>query len=366
MLYFKLFDEAFVRSAPKAGVKTPTVHKQLQRIFRHNHSTIEAYYLSRKFSVKHTHIVARMVESMPARLDLDLTDYSSVAEDRLEDLSRAYGFTSGYSKGIVHPPYFYGNEGSCIILDQYKPINLELFDLDWRTYPCIETITHNRNDTKLLLPTGADDGARPGISVIGINVLALAAKYREFLRTEAIRFEEGHSPMTKGVFVTRYVLPNMMSSDIDHLVLNRVIDRFYGNKTMTPKYKHKFTLLSMEDKLDKYADSVVKTITETDLDFVGILKNIPLIFAKDASDLLAFKDIPDVRQTQWAMLASRMRYMIFCYDVAKKKGMSADFVEEWKLMVSRFKSSNALNGTFGSGDMSVINSQLNYIANMDT
>ena len=342
MLYLELFDRGYINRSPVKGISTPRELNYLRRIYIHNRDVLKRYYSSRNFAVKGTHVISRLLGHIPLKENESLFDFIYLMEDRLDYLGKLFQFTSGIEKGVVHPPHFYGNGGNELIYADSELDHLSKTATDWKNYKCIEAITHPRDDLRLLLPFGTDDGSNGGLSSVKIDLLGLAIMYRGFMIEYRSVASENPIAYSKNVFVAKYVLPSFLESDIDHRFLNRIMNNFYDRQEAVPRYKHKTTILEPTDRVDKYVNDVVDNITRGDYSFTDILFNIPLIFKVNAADLLAFDDTPNTRQSNWFFIVSRLKYMCFLYDVAKNKRRNNKYIKDWGKLVRRIENDSAL------------------------
>lgn len=366
MLYFNIFDRNYVNRQPVTGITLHGNLEYLRRTYNYNKALIEEYYLTRNFAVKNTHILSRLIEHVPIMPNTDYYDFLPVAEDRVEYLNKFFKFTSGIEKGIVHPPYFFGNGGSEIIISSSGYTSERTIKDNWKTIPCVHALQHQRNDLRFLLPNGKDDGAKGGLSTILLDGTLLAAKYNMFLKEQQQRIKSGDQGpiLNKNNFVCKYVLPGFLETEIDHTFLNRLMDHYYGNPIVTPKFKHRFVSIDADRQVDKFLLDTLDVITNKRLNFIGIMNNINLIFNVNATQLLSFKDIPDTRQSNWAFVVSRLRHMCFLYDVAKDNAMNTKFISDWKLLVKRLKQDRAILGEFNYQRSKEINEYLDKILDM--
>lgn len=364
MSQLDIFNRSYIDCTPASGVVKPSDINYLRRLYTFNRDSIENYYQSRNFSVKNTNILSRLVGHFPVYLNYDSYRYLEFANDRTKYLAKHYKFTSDIEKGIVHPSYFYGNDGEEIIISGYDTFDVESAAANWKTSKCVNTLKHPRNDLRLLLPLGNDDGSASGIDAVQINVPMLSIKYREFVREQVVNSANGGTVLTKNNFIIKYVLPTMMEDVIDHAFLNKVMDKFYGIEDQTPKFKHRFKLFEPTTQVTRYIEQTLDVITSKRLDFVNILHNLQLIFKIDASELLALSDFGYTRQLRWAILASRIDHMLFIYDVAKNKDMNRHYLNDWKRFCSRLERDGGLEFGFSSGITSELKEKIYRVSQM--
>lgn len=334
MLYLDLFNNGYTRRTPATGIVQPRDLDYLKRLYIFNKDAIQTYYLDRNFAVKNTNILSRLVEHFPVYLNYDSYRYIEMIDRKLAYLAKHFEFTNDTELGMLHPPYFFGNGGDEIIFAGYENFNADAYARGWRTESCVRTLLHPRDDTKLLLPLGNDNGSRGGLSSLFIDVHKLAIKYREFSR-EQLTKTDGQPVLNKNHFVIKYVLSGMMGEIIDHTLMNLLMDRFYGVKPTVATKKHPFKIFEPTTQLDRYLDDTLDVIASKNADFVNILRNIKMINTLDASELLILPDFYGSRQIQSAVIGTRIDHMLFLYDVCKSKDVNIHYLNDWKRLAKR-------------------------------
>lgn len=364
MLYLDIFTRGYVEQTPVTGVVIPSDINYLRRLYTFNRDSIEQYYLERMFSTKNTHILSRYLEHISPFLGYDIYRYMQYADDKATYLSKHFKFTSDIEKGTVHPPYFFGNQGEELILVHYELFDVKHFVANWKTEPAIKILHHPRNDLRLLLPLGNDNGCKAGVASILLNPIKLAIKYREFMRENLANEQAGKAVLTKNHFLMRHVL-NLTVSDIaDHSLLNRLMDTFYGREKVEPKFKHRFKIYEPQTQVDRYLQQTLDTISSKKLDFVNLLHNIQLPFSVDAGELLVLPELTGTRQSRWALVVSRLEHMCFMYDVCKSKEMNKHYLNDWKRLVTRIERDSQMFELFSHATMTRIKEQLYKIKQM--
>ncbi len=334
MLYLDIFDKRYAESAPKSGILTPSDLQYLRRLYSFNRDSIQGYYHSRNFSVKNTNIISRILEHFPMYIGYDSYRYLEYSYNKNKYLAKHFKFTSEIETGIVHRPYFLGNSGDEFIYSEFEDFDVVDAVKNWKTINCIRFINSPRNDIKMLMPLGLDDGSKGGLAAIAINIPLLALKYREFIKEQMASKEE--SNLNKNHFVIKYVLANSLNDLADHSFLNRIMDTFYGNELYIPNKKYRFKTFEPTVQVDRYIDQTLDTITNKKLDYVNVLRNIKLPFSEDASDLLCVNDFGGSRQVKLSVVVNRLKHMKFLYDVnPDSRQMNKHYINDWKRLVSR-------------------------------
>lgn len=363
MLYFDLFTKSYIDKTPISGLVMPSDINYLRRLYIFNKDNIQRYYQERNFAVKNTHILSRILEHFPTYINYDNFKYIDYSLDKLKYLAKHFKFTSDMEKGIVHPGYFFGNENEEIIISSYELFNVSNLINNWKNEKTVYILKHNRNDTKLLLPLGTDDNSKAGLCSLIINIPKLALQYREFNKQQSISSNNDGIVLNKNNFVIKYVISNMIDDLVDHMLLNKVIDKFYGIETVNPKFKHRFKIFEPNLQIDRYVDQTLDVITSKSLDFVNILHNIHLIFKIDASELLTLPDISATNQVKWALFVSRLDYIIFLYDIAKSKSMNKHYINDFKRLAKRIQRDNILQDKFSYEQQKDIEEKLYKVIN---
>lgn len=345
MLYLDIFKKDYVTRTPTGSITHSRDIDYLKRLFVFNDDSIEAYYQGRNFSVKNTNLISRLVEHFPTHLSRDVYSYLEATENTLTYLGKHFQLTSDIEKGSLHPPYFFGNDGDEVIFAGFEPFDAIAFTRNWKSAECIRILKHPRNDCKLLLPLGNDNGCRSGVASIYIDLGKLAIKYREFIRMMASRDKE-EILLNKNNFVIKYVLPTCMKSIIDHTLVNKVMDGFYGISETTPKRKHAFKLFEPSTQLQRYVNNTLDLISSKPMDFVQMLRHIKTVFEVDASRLLTLPDFYGNRQILPAVVATRIDHMVFMLDVCKSLDPNRHYVNDWKRFAKRLISDNSLGDFF--------------------
>ena len=197
-----------------------------------------------------------------------------------------------------------------------------------------------------------------------IDPVKLAIKYREFMREQLFNEQTGGVVLNKNHFLMRHVLNTTLEDIIDHTLLNKVMDRFYGREDVTPKFKHRFKIFEPERQIDRYIDQTLDNITTKKIDFANILHNIQLVFKMDASELLTLPEFTGTRQSKWALIVSRLEHMCFLYDVAKEKNLSKHHINDWKRAITRLERDNVLKDQFSVSNTVQITEMMEKIKSM--
>lgn len=342
MIYLDIFDNGYINRTPQAGISQQRDIDYIRRLYIFNRDAIYDYYQGRNFSVKNTNIISRIIEHLPPHLGYDTHRYLEYVDSKLVYLAKHFKFTNDLEEGVLHPPYFFGNDGEEILFAGYENFNVTEFVSSWKSAPCVFALHHHRNDNRFLLPLGSDDGNLGGLSSLYVDIPKLAVKWREFVRMQL----GADIQLSKNHFVTKYVLNTCMDSVIDHTLLNKVMDRFYGRQVVEPAKKHRFKIFEPSTQVDRYVEDTIDMLQSKSLDFVAMLRHIKLVFHEDAAKLLVLPDFGATRQSKAALLSTRIDHMCFLIDIAKNKDLSRQHLNDWKRLCQRLQRDNRIDQFF--------------------
>ncbi len=342
MMYLDLFDRSHLARTPAAGITYPRDIDYIRRQYIFNRDAIYDYYVSRNFAVKNTHILSRVLELFPVELSYDTHRYLEYVNNKLTYLAKHFKLTSDLEEGVLHPDHFFGNDGEEIIFSGYENFNALEFVRNWKASPCLFVLQHHRNDSRYLLPLGSDDKSRSGVSSLYLDVPKLALKWREFVRTQV----NSEVQLNKNHFVIKHVLNTCMDTVIDHTLLNKVMDGFYGREVQEPVKKHRFKLFDPSTQVQRYVKETLDVLDRKPMDFVSMLRHIKLVFHEDASVLLELPNFGATRQSRMALLHSRIDMMLFLIDSSKNLGLSGQYLNDWKRLCQQVQRDNRINQFF--------------------
>lgn len=342
MHYLRLFAPDYIDRTPAEGIHIARDIVLLRKTLGYNISKIIKYYTDRNFAVKNTFILSRVLEHIPVYINQPADAYVTMVERKVNYLTKHFKVTSDIEKGVVHPGYFFGKGNSELIFNMYDYFNPFAVEKGWKSANPIKVLKHNLNDMRLLLPIGKETTSRKGICSVQINFTMLALKYREFMKEK--QFSD--LQLTKNNFIYKHVVNLMVGDILDHVILNKIMDKYYDREEVLPQTKHVFKLFEPDKQLERYIDNVLDIITRKNHDYVNTLRNIQLITHKDASELLKLPDFMPNKQLLWGMFISRLDHILFLYDVNPSPGKNRHHLNDWKRLVTRLEGDRVLNDKF--------------------
>lgn len=333
-----------IQTTISAGTSVDPNWKYIRSGLKRNISQTVSYYRARNFSVRNSHILVKLLESANVSIFSNIENFYNNAQNESLRLASIFNLTSSVSKGTTFNGEFFGQGSKEIIIvsDYYQnPYDLQA---NWKDIKAIKFLDHFKSDTSLLLANGKSYSDETGYCVLDLNLPALLVQYRCWLKEQKEIFDSGLPPYPTTVFIYKYVLPNMLDSQLDIVVFNRLINLATGAPMGIPKYRHAFNLIDFNDKLDKALRFTLKRISNNDKDFHSTLREIPLIDKNNL--LLASRLSPNAptRQITWAELIARLKTIYFVFNININNGQktSGSEINYIKLYLDRFENGNGL------------------------
>lgn len=333
-----------VNTVISAGTSVDPNWKYIKSGLRRNIFQTVNYYRSRNFSVKNSHILVKLLESANVSIFNNIESFYNNAQREALRLASILNITSSISKGSVFNGSFFGQGSKEILIasDEYQnPIDLEN---NWKNIRAVNFLDHFKSDTSLLLANGIDYSGETGYCVIDINIPALLVQYRCWLKEQKEIIQEGATPYPTTVFVYKYVLPNMLYSQLDVVIFNRLINLANGSPMGSPNFRHAFNLINYDDKLDKALQYTLKRISQNDKDFYSTLREVPLVNHDNLLLASRLSTNAPTRQLIWAELIARLKTIYFAFNVNLNHGVKTSMQEinYIKLYLDRFENGNGL------------------------
>lgn len=298
------------------------------------------YYRNGNFSVKNEHLLMRLIGTMNIPLTYPIDRYYDIAILRMLSVANTLELTSSINKGKWFDGLFYHGSKEIIfaVNNEANPRELEK---GWRDLQTVRVLDHPVSNMAYMLPSGFDHNIERGYAFIEIDIPALMVQYRCFHFDQVTRnlLDPSHPIAGMNQFVARYVLPNMLKSQTDLVLMNRLMNLYYGAPMGVSTKRHPFSVSDYTLNLDKALTEVLKRITNARMEYGVILNQIPKIFSDRP---FRMPDIAETVQVWWALYIARIKTMMFLWDVGGERGrhFNQNDINQLKIELKRFKSDN--------------------------
>lgn len=337
---YNLFTKRFDSSN---SVIKPGGFELVRRTYQRELATIVEYFNTRVYAVQSNHLLCRMLTTGFSAADYSLSRFLEVTYARSPYVAKYFNITDDISYGKIFDGVFYGPGCPEIILyneDYFDPFNNLT---KWKSLKPVTVLEHPISDFSLLLPDGKDKNTAKGLCVLTINVPMLMYMYRLFLQEQSYKDKESVLGATH--FVHMFVLPGILSSHIEIVLLNRMKNLFYAAPMSQSLKQHPFPVINYADKADRACDEILEHLYDTGKQYYQYLKNMPTIVSEDMQEALLMPDIARTRQVWWSLLLSRLSTIKFLIDLGASKGVASNgtLLNKLRMDIKQIKRENILS-----------------------
>jgi hypothetical protein len=307
--------------------------------------TIEDYYHSRVYAVKGNHFLQYLLDDLSVPMQYDPFRYVEACRARASFVSKTIGMTSETNYGKIHSGIFYGAGSQEIIFSTDEWFDIDEVLTNWKNIIAVKPLWNCRSDLSLMLPNGKASGTDSGLTAISVNIAMLSLQYRQFSLDQYKRMGEKHGLLGAPHFIHMYVLPNMMGPHIDIVILNRLMNLYYGKPMGQGLMRHAFSISDYSKKVDTVLLKVLDQLKSQKYTFSSMINLIPSIFSPNMLQAVQMPDFAPTKQVWWALLISRMDLMKFLLDIGLLSGsddLEKTYINELRKDLFRLKRENIL------------------------
>lgn len=302
------------------------------------------YYRGGTFGVRNDHLLVRLIINMNVPLSYDLDHYYEVAVARSLFTANGLELTSSISAGKWFNGVFYNGCQELIIACNGDSSPSELMK-DWRNLAPVKVLECPVSNMKYMLPDGSPHNIETGTAYLSIDIPMLMLQFRGFVLSEAARVRENPESARFGIrnFVAKYVIPNMLHTQTDNVIRNRMINLFLGAPMGDSRKRHPFHISDYTATLDKGLNELNTHLTRKKADYLTYLAQIPHVY----NDLPhQMPDMAETRQVYWALFVTRFKLMDYLWEISGEEGRAFNktYINQLKIDLKRFKSDNIFQG----------------------
>ena len=299
-----------------------TLRSQLQI----NIDSVIRYYSTRVQAVKSNHLLARILNSLNVPHSLPTERFFQLVSDIALSQSMVFQISSPLSQGRVHRGVFYGPNSSEILVYDSASADAVSSARDWKNIQAVRVVSHPRTDLDLLLPNGKDVSYEDGVSVIAIDIPLLALQFRQFSLEMASRDQ---TEVILGVthFIHMYVLPNMLKTQTDITLVNRVAHLFHSKPMPRCKIHHPFRLIDIERQLNQMHQQIICDMQNKNMVIEQVFRTIPAVTSADGYDALQLPQQYCNRQIRWTEMVARIGYLVMAFEIMGRSSLHANLTE---------------------------------------
>lgn len=305
---FTLFQGGALR--PEGGYVDPKFRRLAANI-RAVHDRILEYRRTYPGYLPNDHILISLINGLGTPLSMDVQRYVDKTRDRAFYHSAALGFTSPVSKGRVHTSgQFFGKYVQDVLIATDDEFDVDDAAVRWEELEPVRFLYHPLSDLSYTIPGLQPSSTEGGLTVIQVNVPMLALQYRQW-RYAQQEVSAERNPQTTGQFLSRYALPNMLRSEIDWTLFNRMLLRYYDAEAALPVKRHPFYIYDYSRDVDDLVDNYLTYISKRSMSFDTLLSNFPAIMHDDFHEIIQLPDRSYMNQMRWAATVARIPMLAF-------------------------------------------------------
>lgn len=315
---YELFEDV---NHPKHPTVKPGQIDLLRRTYKREVQKVIDYYGSRVYSIDNNHILNRMIVTGCPAVRYDLQKFTSAIKTRAPSLAAVYELTSSEKYGKVRSGNFYGGTME-ILLHDSSDFDEEQVYANWRYAEPVKVLTHPFSDYKLVLPDGKKYTSKDGLlTVLSINISMLMVQYKAFVDSRIALNDEDRMRLGSAHFIKMHVLPNILKSQVELVLYNRLKNQFYGIPGHECEARLPFPIIDYTSIADDIAKEYIDRFADKPMSYAQVLQSIPGIYKSNMLDTLCMPDEAKTKQVWWALFLTRLEDMFFLMHLLGDRGM---------------------------------------------
>ena len=284
------------------AVHSPPNWNLISRGIKDNAIKAATYYNKTPIAVNSNHLLVRLITALGVPISQPIDRYYENVRDSCLSTCMLIGITSAIFKGHLMKGVFYGPGCREVVIAHADDFDYEEAERNWETLEPIKVIRHPRTDLGYNVPNGQQTGIETGLCTILINVPMLAVQYRSFrINEQRISEQTGMEQRSLQMFVHMYPLANMIYSQTDVVIFNRLRALSYGAPLGNTIKNNPFFVTDYNRLLNDYLKGLIAFMRRDNLNFIEVLRNIRLTSYRDLYEFFKLPDIAPTRQVVWAL-----------------------------------------------------------------
>ncbi len=246
-----------------------------------------------------------------------------------------FGITSAISKGRMHKGFFYGQGTNELVMAYTSELNISLLHNNWKTLQPIRVLRHEFDSLSYININGKNNYSdAPSFAVIGIDITKLYMMYYYWQKAEKAKsLLEGGTERNVGHFIAMYVLPNMIESHNDVVIINKYYNRVKGLPDVSNvRHTPQFFTINVKKVLDEQITNHLKRMSTSKWPIVQIGQNTMLTNNKSIIEHMEFASDLINYQNKWLWFLSNFKPMIYLLSV----GGSETVINKNKFVINTF------------------------------
>lgn len=275
-------------------------------------------------NAKRNDFLQTLLLNFPVSFRLSDAEFVEQAKKNVLNFSQAVRMTSAISSGGPHSNNFINASSSA---EFYLLVDDDSFEITqatphWKELICCRYLDH---ESESLLPTPFCFHTNlSGVCVIEINAVKLMYCFKKFIE-ETKQIQVGYNDdRSIEMFVQKHVLPNMLISQLNISLFNRLVTLSKFRKTNTSKFSAKIPhpIVDIDNEVDAALKIVISNYPNTVGSFEAILQNTPSLFDENMLKTLILPNQAYTYNNVWLVTMARLKAFDFLVNVGGELGVS--------------------------------------------
>ncbi len=251
------------------------------------------------------HFLVRLLGSLNISHQLD----DNIFVDRVSDycLEQAMSMripSTIYRGKITSPGLFYGANVDEVLIAHTDSFDVSKAVEDWANLQPLKVLAHPYCDFDLAIPNGKGHSQGSGVAVIAIDIPKLALQYKCWRRWE--RGVNKDSPQSVMQFLLAFPIPNMLQSQTNIAILNRVMLNYFGGQPPIGRAAHSFYVTNWAKEIDAICQYYLAFIEKRSFTFNDIIEVMPALGPDGMHEALKLPEETFSNNIQWAVVMARL------------------------------------------------------------
>jgi hypothetical protein len=324
-----MFDFFTYLKPTQLGVQHPVIWPYVKRQLSLNLQRTQEFYHQHVTTVSSEHMLVRLLNSIPTPDTVSPYSFIDAIALKSSSMTATMDWMGPYHVGRVFKGVFYSGTYPEIIVSVSESFNASADEDKWWRVRAVKALRTPETALSLMLANGKNNPDKPGLAIFQVDIARLALQYRSYKKWCLANNYSGSTTQ----FVARFVIPNILPSQLDHAILNRLMHLYYTSQnTVDSKERvHSFVLPNVETHCNRALEAMLKNIHLAKNNFEAMLECMDLIVCDSASGLLKIPDLPLTRQVNWVLSLSRIDHLHFLIDLGLKRGLTANLGDIYQM-----------------------------------
>jgi hypothetical protein len=340
----------------------------VRRTFIDNLAYVLQRYHARPSNLNRSNPIVNILINIGFDLNIPLDQYMRIAEERIFYLTFVENFTSSSSYGTILKGKFYGHGSKEIIIVDTNDFDYRKHIHNWKEVSPLNVVLSNISDFSFLIPDGSINWEMDNsLNIFSLNLKKLLFVYYMWNKQNTDYIKSGEDKVILGThhLMKMIILPNILISQINMIMLNRLMNFYYGKPMSKPIKRLPFTVKDITRRTDNSLKEMLDVLSRTTYTYETLLSSIPAITVPSMYDFLLMPDLAPTRQINWVYAVARSSIFKFIIELGGVEDilMNKHILVDASININYLKTEHVLKYRLPSDIYDEINDDLEYIEN---